>query len=353
MHRIEFGRLSDGRTIELVTLANTNGMSVEILTYGGIVRSLTVPDRRGHLTNVVLGFADLHDYETQNPYFGAIIGRFANRLTDGTFSIDGTTYRVSVNDPPNSVHGGHVGFDKRVWSIIEHENACVTLGYTSPDGEEGFPGTLNVTVRYEVGEDNVLRIAYGAETDAPTVVNLTNHSYFNLASEGSGTVLGHIMHLDADRYLPIGETLMPTGEIRPVANTALDFTSPHTIGGRIRSGSPQIRLSKGYDHNYLLNRSTVEPSGLAFAARVTSPDSGRSMEIWTTETAIDFYSGNFLDGSLVGERGMTYRQGDGFAMEPEHPSDAPNLPDVESTVLRPGEIYAQTTEYRFGVESLP
>ena len=342
-----FGRLGDGRAVHKITLRNDSGMAVEILTYGGIVRSIVVPDRRGSLENVVLGFRELDQYVSSDGYFGAIIGRNANRLAQGMFTIDGTRYQASVNDPPSSLHGGHEGFDKKVWQVAEANSSSVELHYVSGDGEEGFPGTLTVGVRYEVAPENVFRIHYSATTDAPTVVNLTNHSYFNLGGEGSGTVMGHRAQLEADYFLPVGEDLLPTGRIEPVAGNEMDFREAHSIGERIRCGSEQVRISKGYDHNFMLNRPEQEASGLSFAARFDDPRSGRRMEVWTTEPAVDFYTGNFLDGGLVGLSGSTYRQGDGFAIEPERPSNAPNVPDFGSTVLRPGDRYESTSEYRF------
>ena len=343
-----YGRLRDGREVDCVTLGTDPALSVDILTFGGIVRSVIAPDRRGRPRNVVLGCADLAGYEMSGAYFGAIIGRFANRIAGGRFRIDGREVVLSQNAPPNSVHGGDEGFDRKIWTIEESDETSVLLGYRSPDGEEGYPGALDVSVRYSV-TGGTLRVDYTAVTDAPTVVNLTNHSYFTLAGDGAGSILGHVLELDSDHYLPVDETLIPTGASLPVAGTAMDFRSPHTIGERIRAGTRQLQISRGYDHNYLLNRTRVDADGLAFAARCEHPESGRTLEIWTTEPAIDFYSGNFLDGTLVGPAGATYRQSDAFAIEPEHPSNAPNRPGDESTILRPGDVYRSATEYRFGV----
>jgi aldose 1-epimerase len=347
-----FGHLSDGREVHKVTLGNRSGVSVEILTYGGVIRSLEVPDREGHLKNVVLGFTALDDYVSSSPYFGAIIGRYANRIAQGRFSIDGTSYQVSVNDSPNSLHGGHEGFDSKIWQVADIDDSSLTLHYVSCDGEEGYPGTLSINVRYELTAGNALRVQYAATTDAPTIINLTNHSYFNLGGESFGSALGHLAQLDAESFLPVGEDLLPTGEIRAVAGTEMDFRTARSIGERIRTGSPQIQISKGYDHNFLLNRSRIDGSGLAFAARFEEPTSGRTMEVWTTEPAVDFYTGNFLDGRLVGSGGNAYRQADAFAIEPEGPSNAPNTSAFESVVLRPGDLYQSTTEYRFGVAGI-
>jgi aldose 1-epimerase len=342
-----FGHLPDGREVRAVTLETGDGLRAEILSYGGILRSLSVPDRKGTARNVVLGFTGLDDYLAKSPYFGAIIGRNANRIAKGRFTLDGRDYSVAQNDPPNNLHGGHEGFDKKLWEIEELDSSSVTLHYLSADGEEGFPGNLDVRVRYSVGPGNVLRIDCTATTDAPTIVNLTNHSYFNLGGEGSGSILDHVATLGADHYLPVGDDLIPTGRLEAVAGTEMDFRMPHPLGERIRTGSHQIQISKGYDHNFLLTGKRVE-DGLSFGARIEDPRSGRVLEVWTTEPYIDFYTGNFLDGTLVGPSGTTYRQGDAFAIEPEKASNAINTPEP-STILCPGETYRTATEYRFGV----
>ena len=346
-----FGTLPDGRGVESYRLSNDAGAAVEVLTYGGIVRSVEIPDRDGLVANVALGFASLDEYTRRSPYFGAIVGRFANRIADGTFVIGGTTYRVPVNEPPTSVHGGLEGFDKKLWSALEirsEEWTGLRLSYLSPDGEEGYPGALDTQVAYRLARNsNVLRVDYTATTDRPTVVNLTNHSYFNLAGEGSGSVLEHVLEVAASRYLPLRATLLPTGELAPVAGTPLDFRVPHPIGERIRSGFEQLVLARGYDHNFALDRHGAADDELAFAARVVDPASGRALEVWTTEPGVDVYTGNFLDGSLVGSSGRAYRQGDGLAIEPEHFSNSPNEPHFPSTVLRPGQRFTSVTEYRF------
>ncbi len=351
-----FGTLPDGRTVEAYRLASTAGLVVEVLTYGGVLRRIQVPDRTGEVRDVALGLRTLQDYVDASPYFGAVVGRFANRIADGTFVLDGVEHRFTVNEPPSSVHGGLEGFDRKVWAaepVAEAEWVGVRLRHLSPDGEEGYPGTLATEVTYRVARDRcTLRVDYTATTDRATVVNLTNHSYLNLAGEGSGSVLGHVVQLAASRYLPLGETLLPTGELAPVAGTPLDFTSPHAIGERIRCGHDQLVVARGYDHNYVLDRHGVPDGDLAFAARVSDPGTGRVLEVWTTEPGIDFYTANFLDGSLVGRSGSTYRQGDGLAIEPEHCSNSPNLPHLPSTVLRPGERYRSATEYRFSTSDV-
>lgn len=346
-----FGELPDGRCVELSTLRNRTGTAVEIVSYGGIIKTISVPNRAANHDNVVLGFDNLSDYVGRNPYFGAIIGRFANRIARGRFAIDGVEYQLAVNEPPNNLHGGPQGFDAKLWEIEACDEEAwrgVKLHHVSADNDQGFPGTLDVTVRYRLSNDaDTLRIDYEATTDRPTVVNLTNHSYFNLAGEGSGSVTGHSLELNASYYLPLDANLLPTGEFAPVANTPMDFTTPHAIGERLRKATQQLLRGKGYDHNYVLDR--PRPDGLAFAARAIDPGSGRSLEVWTTEPGIDFYTGNFLDGSLAGPSGRIYRQSDGFALEPEHFSDSPNQAAFPSTVLRPGETYRSATEYRFGI----
>ncbi len=348
---VSFGTLPDGRPVDAYRLANSTGMSVTVLTYGGIVQSLHVPDRHGTVANVVLGFGTLEDYVLRSPYFGAIIGRFANRIADGRFELVGVGHQLPVNEPPTSVHGGDNGFDKQLWQARPCADAQwvgVRLTYVSADGEEGYPGTLRTEVTYRLSrEASTLRVDYRASTDKPTVVNLTNHSYFNLAGEGSGSVLDHEVEIRADRYLPLTADLLPTGDLAPVAGTPMDFRTPHAIGERIRSGHPQIVIARGYDHNYVLDRPGAAPGDVLPAARVRDPRSGRVLEVWTSEPGIDFYTGNFLDGSLVGTGGTSYRQGDAFALEPEHFSNSPNMPQFPTTVLRPGETYESTTEYRF------
>jgi aldose 1-epimerase len=336
-----FGDLN-GQPVERYTLTSEHAR-VRILTYGGIIQTIEVPDRDGHSTNVALGFADLAGYVGGNTFFGAVIGRFANRIAHGRFTLDGVTYQLPTNNGPNSLHGGTAGFDQRIWRARATERA-VQLTLTSPDGDQGYPGVLTAEVTYTLDGDD-LRIEYRATTDRPTIVNFTNHSYFNLAGEGNGDVSAHVLTLHADRYTPIDATLIPTGAIDPVAGTPLDFRTPRTIGERIRDGFEQLVLAQGYDHNFVLNR----PSDVSvmLAATAVHPTSGRVLEVLTTEPAVQFYSGNFLTGAQVGTGGRIYRQGDGFTLETQHYPDSPNQPGFPSTDLRPGEVFSSTTVFRF------
>ena len=346
----EFGRTADGREVEEYTLKNAAGMEVRFITFGGIIRSVRVPDRQGRFANVALGFENLAKYEAEHPYFGAITGRYANRIGGGKFNLDGVDYQLFKNDGGNSLHGGEFGFDKRLWAASESDGA-VELTYLSPNGEEGFPGNLDVTVRYGLDGDNGLLIDYAAETDAPTMVNLTNHSYFNLLGEGEGTICDHVLTLNADQYTPTDGMQIPTGEIAPVAGTPFDFRRAKTIGSGQRSAHSQIIAAKGYDHNFVLNRDGLAEGELVLAAQVYEPRSGRVMEVWTTEPGLQFYAGNFLDATLVGASGRLYRQSDGFALETQHFPDSPNKPHFPSTVLRPGERFESTTVYRFSTDA--
>ena len=346
---VEFGSI-DGQPVQLFTLTNASGASVGIIEYGGIVVSLNVPDRDGNLGDVVLGFDTLDEYVTDTPYFGAITGRYANRIAGGKFEIDGVQYELPVNNGPNSLHGGVKGFDKVVWEGSQTEAGDgVVLTYTSADGEEGYPGTLAAEVTYTWTDANELRIDYEAQTDKATVVNLTNHSYFNLADAGASPTLGHLMMINADRYTPIDETLIPTGELAPLDGTPFDFREPTSIGARIGEESEQLGFGSGYDHNYVLNR---DAPGLSLAARVTEAGTGRVMEVLTEEPGVQFYSGNFLDGHHVGKGGVAYERHSGFCLETQHYPDSPNHPDFPSTILRPGEVYSTSTVYRFRTESM-
>jgi aldose 1-epimerase len=356
INKERFGTTPDGIDVYRYTLTNANGMQVAILTYGGIIQSIMVPDRHGALSNVTLGFDNIEDYVNKNQYFGCITGRYANRIAGGKFTLDGTTYQLATNNGPNHLHGGEKGFDKYVWDATElHTGKSVglKLSRTSPDSEEGYPGTLIVDVTYTLTNKNALRIDYHATTDKPTIVNLTNHTYFNLAGEGSGDIFGHKLRLNASAYTPIDETLIPTGEIAPVDGAPMDFTRSEMIGARIRDNFEQIVIGRGYDHNYVLNRSNPNDRSMIRAARVREPESGRRLDVYTTEPGIQFYSGNFLDGTLVGTSGKVYRQGDGFALETQHYPDSPNQANFPSTVLRPGEEYRTSTIFAFSVDSRP
>ena len=344
-----FGTTPDGRSVDLYNLSNGSA-TVAILTYGGIVRSVAVPDRRGVLANVVLGLPDLESYVDRNPYFGCITGRYANRIARGRFTIDGVEHRLVTNDPPNHLHGGNVGFDGLVWRATELRDGSsvgLRLTHTSPAGDEGYPGTLEVEVDHLLSADDSIRIDYRARTDAPTIVNLTNHCLFNLAGEGSGDVFDHRLVINADSYLPVDATQIPTGAIDTVAGTPMDFRTPRAIGDRMDDpGFEQLAIGHGYDHTWVLNRD--EP-GLVLAARAVDPASGRTLEVLTTEPGIQLYAGNLLDGTLLGTSGRPYGRGAGFALETQHFPDSPNHPEFPSTVLRPGERYASATVYRFGL----
>jgi len=341
-----FGKMADGKPIDLYTLTNNQGMRVAIANYGGVVVSIVVPDRNGKPGDVVLGFDNLDDYLGKQPYFGALVGRYANRIGNARFKLHGVEYKLPANDGPNTLHGGIQGFDKRVWiaRAIPGEHPAVELTYLSKDGEEGYPGNLRAKVVYSLSEDNALRIDYTATTDKDTVVNLTNHSYFNLAGEGKGDILKHEIMINADRFTPIDSTLIPTGELRKVDSTPFDFRKLAAIGARIDADDEQTKFGKGYDHNFVLNRSGA---GLSLAARVTDPESGRVLEVLTTQPGLQFYTGNFLDGRVHGKSGKSYGRRSAFCLETQHFPDSPNKPSFPSTVLRPGETFRESTVYRF------
>ncbi|HEY9463602.1 MAG TPA: aldose epimerase family protein [Vicinamibacterales bacterium] len=342
-----FGRTKDSTETRIYTLTNANGMKARVTDYGATVTELWVPDRNGKLGDVVLGYERVGDYEAAGFYLGATLGRVANRIANGTFTLDGKTYTLAKNRAPNSLHGGLRGFDKRVWSLRAQSDTgrepSVTFAYTSPDGEEGYPGTLNVSVTFRLTNANELHVDYEATTDKPTLVNLTNHSFFNLA--GSGTILDHRLMINASHYTPGDASLVPTGVIAPVAGTPLDFTQPRRIGDQIGQVSD---VKGGYDHNLVLDRSS---DSLSLAARVEEPTSGRVLEIWTTEPGVQFFTGNRFDGSFPGVGGVKYEAHAGFALEPQHFPDAIHHPNFPSIVLRPGQTFRSSTVYRFSTDS--
>jgi aldose 1-epimerase len=341
----DFGQTADGTKVDLYTLTNAHGVVAKITNYGGIVTELHVPDKAGAMADVVLGFDDLKGYLGTHPFFGALVGRVANRIAKGRFTLDGKDYTLAVNNGPNALHGGEKGFDKRVWQAVTASGAggapALRLTYHSANGEEGYPGNLDATVTYTLTDDNALRIDYEAKTDQATPVNLTNHSYFNLAGQGHGTILDHVLMIAADYYTPVDNTLIPTGELKPVKGTPFDFTTPTPIGARIQQagGNPV-----GYDHNYVL-RPNAKP-----AVRVRDPKSGRVMEMTTTEPGVQFYTGNFLDGTVKGKGGVAYPQYGGFCLEAQHFPDSVHHSNFPSVILRPGQTYRQTTQYKFSAQ---
>jgi aldose 1-epimerase len=333
----------DNRIVKLYRLTNANGMEVMISNYGATIVSLVVADKNGKKDDVVLGYDSIQGYYNGGSYFGCVAGRYANRIANGQFKLDGVTYNLAKNNGPNSLHGGSRGFDKVVWDASQDDNG-LTLTYTSKDGEEGYPGNLTVTVRYRLRNDNSLHIDYAATTDKATVLNVTNHTYFNLEGQGQGNILDHEIMINADGFTPVDSTLIPVGEVRKVAGTPFDFTSPHKIGERINDTSDQqIKYGLGYDHNFALNGET---GTMKLAARVQAPISGRVMEVNTTEPGVQFYTGNFLNGSEKG-KGSVYGHRTGFCLETQHFPDSPNQPSFPSTVLKPGEEYKSTTVFKF------
>jgi len=348
--RASFGTMPDGTPVDVYTLTNANGLEVRAITYGGIIVSLKTPDRNGQPGDIVLGFDNLEGYIKSSPYFGAIIGRYGNRIAKGRFTLDGHTYTLATNDGANSLHGGVKGFDKVVWHaepVQNDKSVAVIFTHTSPDGDEGYPGTLQVRVTYTLTDENTLEVDYHATTDKATPVNLTQHSYFNLSGAGSGDVLGELLQIDASHYTPVGAGLIPTGEIAPVQGTPFDFRKATAIGARINDDNAQLKLAGGYDHNFVLDRNQ---GGLAHAARVVDPASGRTLDVETTEPGIQFYSGNFLDGTITGKGGKVYPHRGAFCLETQHFPDSPNHPNFPSTILRPGQEYNSTTVFTFGVQ---
>ncbi|HEY2908521.1 MAG TPA: aldose epimerase family protein [Vicinamibacterales bacterium] len=348
--RTQFGTTRDGSALDLFTIANSGGMEVRTMPYGAILVSIRVPDRTGQLADVVLGFDTFQDYITkQPPYFGAVVGRYGNRIAKGRFTLDGTLYRLATNNGPNHLHGGVHGFDKALWAgepFERSDTAGVIYTLTSPDGEEGYPGTLQAKVTYTLTSANELRVDYEATSDKATPVNLTQHSYFNLAGEGAGDILGHVLTIDADRFTPVDDTLIPTGELAPVTGTPFDFRTPTAIGARIASDDAQLKKGNGYDHNWVLNRTGA---GLTHAAHLEEPRSGRTLDIATTEPGLQFYSGNFLDGTIHGKLDHVYARRSGLCLETQHFPDAPNHPTFPSTIVRPGTPYRSQTVFSFGV----
>ena len=343
---VPFGHTTAGTPVDLYTLRNRHGMEARIATYGGIVTSLTASDRNGHYADVVLGYDTLPEYFKGTAYFGAMIGRYGNRIAHGQFSLNGTKYTLATNNGPNSLHGGLVGFDKVVWHVekaaVGARGPQLTLSYLSRDGEEGYPGNLQIEAVYTLTEDDTLRLDYTAVTDEDTPVNLTQHTYFNL--RGRGDILGHVLQIPADRFTPVDSTLIPSGELRSVAGTPFDFRQPTAIGARITAADQQLKFGKGYDHNWVLSK----PVGtLTVVATVYEPEMGRVLEVSSTEPGVQFYSGNFLDGTSVGKGGWAYALHDGLALEPQHFPDSPNHANFPSTVLKPGETYPHTIVYRF------
>lgn len=329
------------------TLKNKNGLVAVITPFGGKVISLWVPDKTGKLADVVLGYDLADEYIKGNPYFGALIGRYGNRIAKGKFTIDGKEFQLATNNGANALHGGPGGFHNLLWQKKETTSNQLVLTYFSKDGDEGYPGNLNAQVTYTLTDDNELMIDYEASTDAPTIVNLTHHSFFNLAGEGNGDILNHLMMINGDRFTPVDSGLIPTGELKPVKGTPFDFTKPTPIGMHINDADEQLKNGKGYDHNWVLTKNANE---LSLAATVAEPASGRVMEVWTTEPGLQFYSGNFLDGTNIGKGGKKYEFRTAFCLEAQHFPDSPNHPDFPPTVLRPGEKYSQKTIYRFKVE---
>lgn len=350
----DFGKLEDGTSISLFTLTNKNGVEVKITNYGGIITSLKVPDKNGVIEDIALGFDALEGYSSDvylesGPYFGALIGRYGNRIANGKFSLDGQEYNLATNNGPNHLHGGIKGFDKVVWDAEEFKTAeevGVKLHYVSKDMEEGYPGNLTVDVTYTLTNDNALEIDYKATTDKKTIVNLTNHSYFNLTA-GKEDILGHEVMINADQFIPVDETLIPTGEIAAVSGTPFDFTSPTAVGARIEEDNEQLAFGQGYDHCWVVKGKSGE---MRLAATVYEPNSGRYMEVHSTEPGIQFYSGNFLDGTITGARGVVYKHRYGLALETEHYPDSPNQADFPSVELEPGETYHTQTAYKFSVK---
>ncbi len=346
VHMSEFGKMPDGEAVQLYTLTNQNGMKVGIITYGARIQSIDVPDRHGTMADVVLGFDNLQGYLGKDPFFGATVGRYANRIAKGKFKLDGVEYHLPINDGPNSLHGGPQGFDKKVWKaeVTSQDPAALALTYFSKNGEAGYPGDLHVKVAFSLKDNNTLELNYSATSDKDTVINLTNHSYFNLAGEGSGSAMDQDVMINADSFTPIDSTMIPTGEIKSVKGTPFDFLKLTRIGSRISENNEQLKLAHGYDDNFIVNR---KGPGLVLAARAVDPASGREMEVSTTEPGVQFYTGNFLDGTIRGKGGKTYGYRSAYTFETQHYPDSPNHPHFPTTELKPGETFHQTTVFKF------
>jgi aldose 1-epimerase len=348
--KADFGKTPDGQTVEIYTLKNARGAEARIMTYGGIVQSLTMPDRNGKMADVVLGYDSLQGYIDKTPYFGALIGRYGNRIGGAQFTLEGKTYKLAANNGPNSLHGGLVGFDKVVWTAHPMDTShgpALILTYLSKDGEEGFPGNLQVTAVYTLTDENALQVEFKAVTDKPTICNLTHHSYFNLAGQGNGDILGHILQINGSQTTPVDSVLVPTGEFADVTGTPFDFRKPTPIGARINDPDKVLQYGPGYDHNWVINK----PLGqFGLQAKVVEPVSGRVMEVWSDEPGVQFYAGNFLDGSIVGKGGVSYQKRTGFCLEPQHYPDSPNKSGFPSVVLLPGQTFHNMIVYKFATE---
>jgi aldose 1-epimerase len=348
--KADFGKTSEGQAVEIYTLHNSKGAEARIMTYGGIVQSLSMPDKNGKFADVVLGYDNLQGYIDKTPYFGALIGRYGNRIGGAKFTLEGNTYTLATNNGPNTLHGGLKGFDKVVWTAkpsVGIHGPQLVLAYLSKDGEEGFPGNLEVTAIYTLTEDNELKLEFSAKTDRPTVANLTHHSYFNLAGQGNGDILGHVVYIKANQTTPVDSGLITTGEFTDVTGTPFDFRKPAAIGARINDPDKILQYGPGYDHNWVINK----PLGqFGLQARVVEPTSGRVMEVWSDEPGLQFYAGNFLDGTIKGKGGVAYQIHTGFCMEPQHYPDSPNKANFPSVELKPGQTYHNTIVYKFSAE---
>lgn len=348
----QFGTLANGQAVDQYTLINARGMVVKFISLGGCITAIEVPDRNGKIGNIVLGFKDLSGYAVQDTtYFGGIIGRYANRIAKGEFTLDGHTYHLPINNGVNSLHGGTTGFNTQIWKVSTktvQDGVTAVLTYTSPDGQDGYPGTMKVTVTYTLEDSNALKIRYQATTDKPTIINMTSHDYFNLNGNGSGSALGQLVEINADSYTPTDATQIPTGQIDLVAGTPMDFRALRPIDSRIHADYEQLIMARGYDHNWVLNK--PQPGALSFAAEAYAPKTGRIMKVYTTEPGVQFYTGNYLNGTTVGSDDKLYRQGAGYTFETQHFPDSPNNPNFPSTELKPGQTFDSTTVFKFSTD---